>query len=1415
MESMLYLGDSNPRKHMPETKKITESPQTPGGQPDDTTGLGADVRAAKEAALKDARHTVTQAGKVMNIVEQAELTEGRRTALEMLKEKLTKLQAHIDKTEGLAGEIEQTLARINSKVSEEDRLRQEIALAEMRSYITDPNGWNEFIGHAKGVLRGQEYVSTDAAAHPEDATLTALNTRRKAAIAAYIQSTPKAPTTHNWKPDAQNEQLMLGAMKALSELEDITKEYEAYRGVTDGIRALGDRTFIVPTDSTVTLDVRRNNSQTPNMITLSSAPGTSYTSGTSDVNIKRGENGWEVTMKPDFTGRLYINRGTTQQGWNKFDIGQTPVRQAAPAPTQKKEAAPVTPPVTQAPTQKKEAAPTAPPVTPAPTKTPEPAVTKKPEPTVPTPQPRTPAPPASPRKVPATPQPQPRTETPQRSAPVKEKTPTPQAQRETVPVTGEVSLPTNRTAFIRQKNSQIYHYLQPNFANVNWTLGNFADAVRSADGSRWIIKPRKGTGTLETSVDGRTWTDVVMSQPQAPVQKNPSITPTPQDIAPQAAPGAEQREQVATNEIAQTGPRTLEFPVADSVNISYKTSKAYSPKPYALRSKVASVDFYLYTLKKDKGVWKFAMKPGQSGEITVALPNGTTKTFQLGEGVPFDASAPTKKAPTKKAPKTEMPEINTPEVAPVPRASIAQKPPVTVTPIPVPDIAPASPMPELRPRGITIQKQETSPAAPVKKEVRKSPERVDTLFNAYNALYKEYTETMQKDFETYGGNKEWKLFDQTWAQLMSDVEEQFGGNTPRFVDLKGWRQLLSTTKGKLAIGEALPKMRQLLDEYKATKFEKNAPTKVQKIDTLTGNTEALTQNIAKYRAIIAAKGGTLAKDFAKLDAVYTDALKLTKKPDVQKAMLICHEVLAKNYAEAKAGTSLNLFGSAMSLVSDVSSFRPGMTEEDFRANLMERAERTPIQLDLTPKELLQLVRMKLRIDELRAKTGLTDEDRYDELVGIIGDNSGVLERISKESGAQLRQLDFLGLQASTAMKDTFNPETIDWLLNAYVSATPVTGMSDHTFFYIKPTVEGTTEKKAESTPSVASATSKPTPTLASRPTPETPEVIGRELTAAEILALGFVIKKGEKVKEIDDGSYIACTKNSCRPIKPTKGQLEESIATTPIVTPPVTKTEVPVKQAEPTTPTPITKIETPKPTPTPVPTTPEKTAAPEKKNTISAIGREFRLPANESFTLRYDPPLGGSSGSIFVPNSPAIQQGMVVKAQRYSDLWVVNILPQYEGTVTLKRTSDNATESLTVKVDKAALAAIEREKNKTVLEAHSIAEFNDLVLNSPVPVVVDLYAVWCGPCKRMSPSLDQIATEGNGNVRIVKVNGEALSQIQTSYAPKDPADQLYKYPTLIVFEKGKVVRSVIGEQSKDAIRGMIPPPMAEAVTMRP
>lgn len=1454
---------------MPEKDKKSESPKTSDTK-EGVDGLNADVKAAKEAALKDARSTVTKAGKVMDIVEQGELTESRRSALEVLKEKLTGLQARIDRTEGVADEIEKTLGRINKKVEQEEALKTDIALTEAQKYMTNPAAWNEFIGYAKGVLRRQEYLGNDAASHADDAKLTALNTERLAAIDAYSKSMPKAPT--NWQPDRENQVRMLGALQALATLEDVTEQYEKYRGIVDGVRKLGDRVFVVPMDTTVTLDVRRNNSQAPNMITLNSAPGTDHTSGTSDLNIKRTEGGWEVTMKPDFTGKLLVNRGTTKEGWNTFDVGQ-----AATAPNAQPEAKKQ--PSTQAPKTEK-----APPAV---------AQEKKSSGL------RT-------RGFGSAPEPE---DEPKKKEVVQNpgaaKTNTAEKQKDIIPTSGEITLPTNQTVFVRPKNSQIYNYLRPDYVG-HWTLGNFAEADRSADGSRWIIKPMQGAGALETSLDGRTWTDAGTTEKTVP-KTAPATAPAPKPTTPKKAPSAaqepakeapkkadpaaEKREGVPSTELVQTSAMTLEFPATDTVSISYVTPKARSIKPWELRTKVSKLDFYLYSITKEKGVWKFAMKPGQTGNITVSLASGVMKTFSLGENIPFDAKKNTEQQQAP-LPKTDAPKSNDktvdpqakklagastaePENVPAPQAKKTTQPkemnpkdttvPKRKAKLPSSEktasdtrsVSPdrgirsrsfgsgspeATPTQPTRPKGKRIIAQskgggtdsyiyENTTAryeeldllsvedlrsqakklgilsdqdkdqlimdlikfeekTPAKKEVVLSAERVDTLFNSYNTLYKEYTETMQKDSATYGGNKEWRLFDQEWAQLMFDVEEQFGGNTPRFVDLKGWRELLRTAKGKIAIAETLPKMRKLLDDYKATKFEKSAPTPVQKINTLAGNTEVLKQSIAKYRTIIAAKGGTITKDFAKLDTLYTDALKLEEKPAMQKAILVCHEALAKNYAETKGTASVNLFGSAMNMVSDVTSFRPGMTEADVRAKLLERSERTPVELNLTPSQLVQLVHIKQKVDVLRTRTDLTEAQRYDELVGIIGDNSEVLESISKKSREQLQSLKTLGYSAEVAMKDTFNPETIDWLQAAHLSATPVMGISDRAFFYVKP-VKKTVKPP---TPSVAkqpemrakgiSASASAIPDLTLEKD-DTEKYGGRLLTPKEVQDLGLVILKGEKAKVLDGDTYIACTKNNCRPIK-SKAQMEEAAqekkeaAKTTANTPPVQPAET------------VTK-------------------APEKNNGISANGREFRIGINESFTINFNPPMGGSSSVSFTPSSYDLK-GIVVNAKKYSDVWVIDVVPQYEGTITLTRARDKASASLAVKADPAVLAAIEKAKELTVREISSEEEFNELVLKSPVPVVVDLYATWCQPCKDMQPDLEAIAREQGGTVRVVKVDGEKFSKIQSEYAPKQ--DGQYKFPTLLIFEKGKKLRGAIGRRTRDKIQELLPPLERSNVTMR-
>jgi thioredoxin 1 len=83
------------------------------------------------------------------------------------------------------------------------------------------------------------------------------------------------------------------------------------------------------------------------------------------------------------------------------------------------------------------------------------------------------------------------------------------------------------------------------------------------------------------------------------------------------------------------------------------------------------------------------------------------------------------------------------------------------------------------------------------------------------------------------------------------------------------------------------------------------------------------------------------------------------------------------------------------------------------------------------------------------------------------------------------------------------------------------------------------------------------------------------------------------------------------------------------------------------------------------------------------------------------------------------------------------------------------------------------------------ADFKKEVLESPIPVVVDFFAEWCGPCKAMAPALDQIATEMKGSVKVVKLD------VDHNHASVE-AFQVRAMPTLMVFKGGKPVAQHVG-----------------------
>jgi thioredoxin 1 len=90
------------------------------------------------------------------------------------------------------------------------------------------------------------------------------------------------------------------------------------------------------------------------------------------------------------------------------------------------------------------------------------------------------------------------------------------------------------------------------------------------------------------------------------------------------------------------------------------------------------------------------------------------------------------------------------------------------------------------------------------------------------------------------------------------------------------------------------------------------------------------------------------------------------------------------------------------------------------------------------------------------------------------------------------------------------------------------------------------------------------------------------------------------------------------------------------------------------------------------------------------------------------------------------------------------------------------------------------------------ATFTDEVLNSSDTIMVDFWAEWCGPCRAVSPILDQIATEHADKIKIVKLNVDENPQMAMKY-------QITSIPAMKVFRGGEVVKTVIGAKPKPAI----------------
>ncbi|OLT32031.1 thioredoxin [Kytococcus sp. CUA-901] len=92
-------------------------------------------------------------------------------------------------------------------------------------------------------------------------------------------------------------------------------------------------------------------------------------------------------------------------------------------------------------------------------------------------------------------------------------------------------------------------------------------------------------------------------------------------------------------------------------------------------------------------------------------------------------------------------------------------------------------------------------------------------------------------------------------------------------------------------------------------------------------------------------------------------------------------------------------------------------------------------------------------------------------------------------------------------------------------------------------------------------------------------------------------------------------------------------------------------------------------------------------------------------------------------------------------------------------------------------------------ETTTDATFDQDVLKSELPVLVDFWADWCGPCKRVAPILEEIAKDSEGKLRIVKLNTDENPQTAARFG-------ITSIPTMHVFFQGDVAKTIIGAQPK-------------------
>lgn len=146
----------------------------------------------------------------------------------------------------------------------------------------------------------------------------------------------------------------------------------------------------------------------------------------------------------------------------------------------------------------------------------------------------------------------------------------------------------------------------------------------------------------------------------------------------------------------------------------------------------------------------------------------------------------------------------------------------------------------------------------------------------------------------------------------------------------------------------------------------------------------------------------------------------------------------------------------------------------------------------------------------------------------------------------------------------------------------------------------------------------------------------------------------------------------------------------------------------------------------------------------------------------------------------------------YKQFWILAAIVAALGLMYNATQSRNA--ACGIEAPKKTQSLKKTKGNKTMSNATAVAasDFDQEVLKSDQPVLVDFWAPWCMPCRMLAPTIDELAAEYTGKAKVVKVNTDENQDLAAQYGIRG-------IPTLILFKDGKPVERVVGVQSKPAL----------------